>query len=594
MSIASGPEVVTRGAVKRRQPWIERATDADHKAVSLMFIAGAFGFLALAVTMLILTRIQLLVPQNTIIAPEVFNRIASAQGITFMVLFALPLMLGIAGYVAPLQVGARGLAFPRLGLLSFYLYLFGGVALFATFLYVPADAGPAALPPLSSSVYNPAAGVDGWIAAMVLALGGFVLFALNLSVTLRKLRAPGMAWRRVAPFAWASNVAATTLLFVGPVMLAGLVMLLIDRHFGGTFFDSGAGGAPILYQHINWIFFAGAWAIVLTLAAGTISEIVPVMAGKPLLSHRATLGSLAAIPPLAVGAWVQNMYDVQVGIGFQVLAMILALSLALPIGTLIINWIATIWGGAVRSRVAMSFVVASISALGFGLSLEFALSVIPIGWQLDNTAFAQAATTYTMVGAAVFGGFAAMHYWMPKMTGRFVGEGVARAALGVMVVGLHLFCIPLLIAGLNGQPVDVFEYYGDASGVPMDVAAWNLISSFGGFVLALGVLIELGNLSYGYLNGGRAGHDPWGGSTLEWFALSPPPRHNFDAVPDVRSAEPLRDIRESVRMRGLGEPTSGRGVHGRAAVVEGGAGGAGAERSSEAAAERDESRGPVA
>ncbi len=574
----SRPEVVTRGVASRRLAWIERMTDTDHKSVATLYIGTAFSFLALAVTLLVLTRIQLLVPQNSIIAPEVFNRLYSVLGVSAVVLFALPLALGLWSYVAPLQIGARGVAFPRLGLLSYFLFLFGGVTIFATFLYTPSDAGPLALPPLSSEVYNPVAGVDGWIAGMILALLGFTLLAINLLVTLRGMRAPGMAWRRTPLLSWSATMGAGVMLVVGPVMLAALAMLLIDRQFGGEWFDSGDGGAPLLYEHLGFLFFTGAWAIVLLFAVGVISEIVPTMARKPSFSHRGAIAAIATIGPLALLAWAQNLYEAPIGIGVQVTAMIFALSLAIPVGLLVFNWIATLWGGAVRTGAPTLFTLAAISTLSIGLVLELALSVIPVGWQLDNTAFAEGATAYTLVGGAVLAGFAAMHYWMPKITGRYVGEGLAKAALGLILAGTHLFALPLLLAGLDGQPAGVFEYYGEASGIDMGVSTLNLVASFGAFVLAIGIFLGLGNLAYGYRNGNRAGHDPWGGSTLEWFALSPPPPHNFDAIPDVRSHEPLRDIRDAVRARAIGERASARGARGRDG--DGGSDGQGARRGS--------------
>ena len=224
--------------------------------------------------------------------------------------------------------------------------------------------------------------------------------------------------------------------------------------------------------------------------------------------------------------------------------MLCAVALTIPIGLLMFNWIATIWGGTLRSRAAPLYAIAAISAMTIGLAGELAWSLIPVGWQIQNTAAAQGATVAVMVGAAVLGGFAALQYWMPKITGRLVGDGLAKVALIAILVGLYVFALMAFFAGVKGQPVEIYKFYG---GEGLD--GFNLIGSIAAFVMAGGVLVELGNLAYGYSRGVATGHDPWGAGTLEWFATSPPPIHNFDVVPDVRSSEPLYDIRRAIRDR---------------------------------------------
>jgi cytochrome c oxidase subunit 1 len=217
----------------------------------------------------------------------------------------------------------------------------------------------------------------------------------------------------------------------------------------------------------------------------------------------------------------------------------------IPFGVLLYNWIASLWGGTLRLRAAAWYALAAISTISFGLTGELAYSVIPVGWVLGDTTASQGDTLYVLVGAGVMGGFAALHYWFPKLSGRVLGEGLGKGALALMVVGIHLYVIPMFLAGLEGQPVDVFTYYSD-----LGVDGYNLIASIGAFLLVGGILLQLGNAARSWHNGIDAhGHDPWSGATLEWFALSPPPPHNFDAVPDVRSPEPLDDIREAVRGR---------------------------------------------
>jgi heme/copper-type cytochrome/quinol oxidase subunit 1 len=538
------PEVVTEGIPRRRAAWIERATSTDHKSVAILYLGTSLCFGALAVVELVLMRVQLIVPENTAIHPEIFDRVLSAFGVTAVILFAIPLALGLIGYVVPLQIGSRGVAFPRLGLLSFWLYVAGAVTVYASFLWTPADTGVAALPPLSEQTFSDAGGVDAWIVGSALAILGFVCFAINLVVTLHNMRAPGMAWRRMPLLSWAAGVSGYLLLAIGPVMLAALTMLFIDRNHGGVFFDAGEGGAPLLYEHLAWFFFTGAYMLVLIVAAGVISDVLPTFTRKPLFSHRGAMLSLLAIAVLGPLAWMQNMYTAPIPLGFEIFAMLFALALTVPIGLLIFNWIATLWGGTLHLRAAPLFALGAISSMTIGLAGELAYSVIPVGWQLSNTTAAHGDTFAVLAGGAVLGGFAALHYWFPKLTGRLMGEGMGKAALAAILAGVYVYELTTFFAGLKGQPVDVYKFF---EGNGLD--GFNLVASIAAFVLAAGILLELANVAHSWGHGVRAGHDPWGGATLEWFALSPPPEHNFDAIPDVRSTEPLDDIRRAIRER---------------------------------------------
>jgi cytochrome c oxidase subunit 1 len=538
------PELVTDGPPARRPAWVEIATSTDHKDVGRLYIGAALSFLVLGIVAFLLMRLQLAIPENDLIEPITFNRLLSVGSAALVVLFALPLAIGLFTYVVPLQIGARALAFPRLASLSLWLYVAGGAILFASFAYTPPESGFAAWPPLSDTVFTSNNGVDVWVTAVGLAVIGFVLQAINLSVTVTRMRAPGMAWRRLPPFSFAAAVSSWVLLVAGPAMLAALTMLEIDRHFAGVFFDPGEGGAPVYYQHLSWIFFSGCYVLFLLPTIGAISEILPTFSGKPLLSRGAVSGAMAAIGGLGLLAWMQNMFTAAIPIGWLYGAMAMALLLLVPVGLVFVNWLATLAYGAIQMRAPLLFALGAISTLSFGLAGELMHSVIPVNWLFADTSDATAATGYVLVGGPVLGGLAALHYWFPKMTGRTMGESMAQLSLALIILGAHVTFIPLILASNEGQPIDVYKYYDVAN-----LGTYNLIATIGAFALALGVIVSLANAYLSVRGGARAGHDPWRGETLEWFATSPPPPHNFDVIPDVRSDEPLRDIRDAVRRR---------------------------------------------
>ena len=545
---AQRPELVTDGPAPARPRWFEMAMSSDHKDVGRLYIGAALSFLVLGIVCFLMMRLQLGVPENNLIEPVTFNRLLSVGSATLIVLFALPLAFGLYTYVVPLQIGARSLAFPRLSSLSVWLYIFGGGLLYVSFIYTPPEAGFNSWPPLSDTIFIENNGVDVWIVAVGLAVLGIVLQSINLSVTIARMRAPGLAWRRLPAFTFSGAVSSWTMIIAGSTMLAALVMLEVDRHFSGVFFDAGAGGAPIYYQHLSWIFFTGCYLVFLLPAFGAISEILPVFSGKPLLSRTALLGSLAAIMPLGLLAWMQNMMSASIPIGWLYAAMLMALLLTIPIGAIFVNWIGTLAGGVLRMRAPMVFALAAISTLSFGLIGELIQSVIPVNWLLADTTASTAATGYVLVGGPILGGLAALYYWFPKMTGRTMSEGLAKPSAALIVLGAQVTFIPLFLAGVDGQQVDIFKFFKASDAInAMQLDTLNLIATIGAFVLALGIVLSLINAYLGIKGGTPAGHDPWGGETLEWFATSPPPPHNFDVVPDVRSDEPLRDIREAVR-----------------------------------------------
>jgi cytochrome c oxidase subunit 1 len=545
MSPSTRPELVVDGFPPRRPRWIEIATSADHKDLGRVLLTGALGFLFIALVELLLMRLQLAIPENTFLDPVTFNRMLSLYGATAIFFVAVPLALGFFYYVVPLQIGARGTALPRLGQIGTWLFVAGATVLYAGFLFTPSEAGVNPLPPLSGLAFLANNGVDAWAAATGLATLGFVLIAIDLVATLRRLRAPGMAWRRLPVFSWVAAISSWLLLVIGPVMLAAITMLLIDRNFEGIFFAGDAGGSPLLWQHLSWIFYTGAYMLTLIFALGAIAEIVPALARKPLFNRGAVIGSLVAIAVLGTLAWMQNMFTAPIGIGWMYFAMAMSLALIVPFGLIFFNLIATLSGGTVQMRAPLLFAAGAIVAIAIGLTAEIEHSMVAVGWRLQHTTDSTAATHFALLGGAVFGGFAALHWWFPKMTGRTMGESLARFSFWTMALGTLLAFAPLFPAGgFEGQVIDAYKFF-DGTGV----SSYNLIATIGAFILAVGIIMTLANAILSRNGGAPAGHDPWQGDSLEWFALSPPEPHNFDLLPDVRSPRPMRDIREAIAHR---------------------------------------------
>jgi heme/copper-type cytochrome/quinol oxidase subunit 1 len=545
MSPRPRPELVAEGFPRRRPRWIELATSANHKDVGLMLITASLGFLFIALIELLMMRLQLAIPENSFLSPQTFNRMLSLYGATAIFFFAVPLALGLFYYVAPLQAGARGTALPRLGQIGVWLFIGGATVLFAGFLYTPSEAGVNPLPPLSELAFLSNNGVDAWATATGLATLGFVLISIDLVTTLRNMRAPGMAWRRLPVFSWAAAIGSWLMLVIGPVMLAAITMLMIDRNFDGIFFADGSGGAPLLWQHLSWIFYTGCYMLILIAAFGAIAEIVPTFARKPLFNRGAVIGSLVAIAVIGTLSWMQNMLTAPIGIGWMYFGMTMALALIVPFGLIVFNLIATMVGGALRMRAPLLFAIGAVSVISIGLAAEIEQSMVAAAWQLKNTADATAATHFALVGGSVFGGFAALYYWFPKMTGRTMGEAMAKFSFWTMALGTLVAFVPLFLAGSEqDQVVDIYKFFGQTG-----VDTYNLIASIGVLILAIGVILTLVNAILSRTGGPEAGHDQWGGDSLEWFTLSPPEPHNFDVLPDVRSPRPMRDIREAIAHR---------------------------------------------
>ncbi len=538
------PELVGEGFPASRPRWSELATSAEHKDVARILITAALGFLLVAVTEFLLMRLQLAIPENTFLSPVTFNRMLSLYGVTAVFFFALPLCLGLFYYVVPLQIGARGTALPRLGQSGLWLFILGAAVIYGGYLFTPSEAGVNPLPPLSEVAFLGNNGVDAWLTGTGMATLGFVLLSINLVTTMRNLRAPGMAWRRLPVFAWAGAISSWLILVIGPIMLAAITMLMIDRNFDGIFFSDGSGGAPLLWQHLSWIFYSGVYMLILITAMGAIAEIIPALSRRPLFNRNTVIGSLAAIAVLGTLAWMQNMMTAPIGVGWMYFAMLMSLALIVPFGLIIFNLVATMIGGALRIRAPLRFALGAISIASIGLASEILHSLVAVAWQLKNTTDATAATHYALIGGAVFGGFAALHFWYPKITGRTMGESLSRLSFWTMFVGVNVTFFPLFLAGLKGQVVDGYKYFSGTG-----VSADNLIATIGAFILAAGIILTLVNALTSLRGGPAAGHDPWRGETLEWFALSPPPPHNFDVLPDVRSHQPLRDIRDAIAHR---------------------------------------------
>ncbi len=535
------PELANAPVDDSRPRWVQLATSPDHKIISMILISAAFGSAFLAAVELVLVRLQLAVPENVFLTAVTFDRLLSVYGVTAIFLFALPLSIGLLYYVVPLQIGARATALARLGQTGVWLFMLGGFVLYASFLFTPPEAGINPLPPLSEIAFTSNNGVDVWIASTGLATLGLLMIVIDLLVTVRNLRAPGMAWRRAPFFAWTAAIVSWLFVVIAPVFLAAVTMLLIDRQAGGGFFGGGVGGAPLLWQHLSYIFFTGAYMIIAITALGAISEIVQTFTRREIPGRSVIIGSMVVIAVIGTLAWTQNMITAPIPSGWKYYGMLLSISLIVPFGLIFWNLISAVGSADFNMRAPLRYAMAALSLASIGLIVEVSQSTIAIGSQLQQTYDAWAATHFTLIGFAVFGGLAAISYWYPKITGRELDEDRARISFRIIFVGTLIALVPLFGAGVEGQVTDSYRFFSSDG-----VSGFNLIASIGTLIFFIGLVLTIGNLIKSRTEGAVATPDPWRGDSLEWLALSPPPAHNFDVLPDVRSTQPMRDIRESL------------------------------------------------
>jgi cytochrome c oxidase subunit I len=539
------PEVVMHGLQDEPKGWLAWLTTTDHKRIGIMYFVATFVFFILGGVEALIMRLQLAQPDSTLVDPETYNGLVSMHGTTMIFLFIVPVMAAFGNYLVPLMIGARDMAFPRLNALSLWLLVFGGIAFYSSIFFEPPQAGWTSYAPLSDDAYMPGGGVDAWIFLVHLTGLSSLVGAINFVATIHNMRAPGMSWGRMPLFVWSILVYSYLLIAALPAIAAAVTMLLTDRHFGTAFFDPTGGGDPMLWQHLFWFFGHPEVYIMILPAFGIISEILPVFSRKPIFGYKAIAAATVAIAFLGLLVWAHHMFTTPTSTVVLIFFMLSSFAIAVPTGIKIFNWIATLWRGSIVFKTPLYFAAALPALFVIGGISGVMLAVFPVDWQLHDTYFVVAHLHYVLFGGSVFGIFAGIYYWFPKMTGRMMSEGLGKLSFWVMFVGFNLTFLVQHSAGLSGMPRRIYDYSGD-----LGVNGYNMISTIGSFMLGIGVLITVVNALRSYRHGKPAGNDPWHGNTLEWFTQSPPPVNNFDVVPRVRSVEPMKDIRREVAKAG--------------------------------------------
>jgi cytochrome c oxidase subunit I len=538
------PQLIAHEVRPEPKGWRSWITTTDHKKIGIMYLYTTLVFFCLGGAEALLLRIQLGSPENTFLSPEKYNQLFTMHGTTMIFLVIVPVWAGFANYVLPLMIGARDVAFPRINAWSYWMFLFGGIALYASMFFTPPEAGWFSYVPLSTKEYSPSGGQEAWIYMVHLTGLASMLGAVNFIATIHNMRAPGMGWGRIPLFVWTILIYAYLIVIALSSLAAAVTMLLLDRNFGTTFFDPTQGGSALLWQHLFWFFGHPEVYILVLPAFGVFSEVLPVFARKPIFGYKAIAASTAAIAFLGMLVWAHHMFSTPMSTVVLAFFMLSSFLIAVPTGVKIFNWIATLWRGTIEYRVPLLFCVGGIGTFLMGGITGIFLAVFPVDWQLTDTYFVVAHFHYTAFGAAAFGMMAALYYWFPKMSGRMMSEKLGKVSFWFFLVGFHVTFLVQHSAGLSGMPRRVYEYTDTGS-----LTIYNQISSAGSAILAVGVLLTVINLVRSVKSGAIAGSDPWKANTLEWFTPSPPPENNFDAIPRVRSVEPMRDIRREVEQQ---------------------------------------------
>ena len=531
-------------------------SSTDHKIIGHLYLITSFGFFVAGGIMAMIMRAQLMAPDNHLVSDQVYNELFTMHGTIMLLFFATPLFVGFANVVMPLQIGSPDVAFPRLNLLSYYLFLFGGLILLFSFI-APGGAaafGWYAYSPLTSSLYSPGIGGDMWIMGLVLAGFGTILGGVNFVTTIFCMRAPGMTMFRMPIFTWNILLTSMLVLLAFPVLTAALLVLEIDRKLGAQVFSASSGGA-LLWQHLFWFFGHPEVYIVALPFFGIISEILPVFSRKPLFGYKGMVGALIAIAGLSLTVWAHHMFTT--GAVLLPFFSFMTFLIAVPTGLKFFNWLGTMWRGQLTFEPPMLFAIGFLITFLFGGLTGVILASPPLDFAVSDSYFVVAHFHYVLFGTVVFSTFGGFYFWWPKWTGKMLDHTLGKLHFWSVFIGFNLTFLVQHWLGLLGMPRRVANY----PFLPHLATTLNDISSIGAFVLGASTFIFFYNVYKTWRHGERVtADDPWGfGNSLEWATSCPPPRHNFTSIPRIRSERPAFDLHYP-RIR------TGRDPHERVAV----------------------------
>lgn len=544
----AGIAIPTAGAegeplFRKLHAWI---VTVDHKRLGLMYIMYGLFFFVVAGIEATLMRIQLAVPNNDFLSPQLFNQLFTMHGTTMVFLVGMPLIFGFANYLVPLMIGARDLAFPRLNSFGFWLSVFGGLLLYFSFLGAPGMYGAGAAPdvgwfaysPLTSTAFSRGHSTDYWTLGVLVGGLGSIATAANIITTILSMRCPGMTLIKMPLLVWMNLVMCGMVLIAVSPLTAAQIMLTLDRYLGAHFFDTQAGGSAVLWQHFFWIFGHPEVYVLIIPGFAFASEIIPVFSRKAIFGYPVMVGATVAIAFVSLGVWAHHMFTVGMTSMGNTFFAISTMLVGVPTGIKIFNWVGTMWGGRIRYDTPMLFCVAFLFQFLIAGLTGIMLAVVPFDWQLSDSYFVVAHFHFVLVGSLVFTIFGAIYYWFPKATGRMMSETLGKWHFWLFVIGFHITFDTMHIPGLLGMPRRIYTF---EAGRGWDTL--NLICTIGVAFQAAGILCFVTNVLRSLVKGKPAGNDPWNAWTLEWSTTSPPPEYNFDKLPVVLSRRPLWDLK---------------------------------------------------
>jgi cytochrome c oxidase subunit 1 len=524
---------VSTVARKKSLIW-DYLTTVDHKKIAILYlIAGGIFFIMGGIEALII-RIQLAVPNNDFVSAGFYNEVLTMHGTTMIFLAATPLLFALMNAIVPIQIGARDVAFPFLNALGFWLFFFGGLFLNCSwFLGGAPDAGWTSY--ASLSLESPGHGIDFYVLGLQVSGFGTLISGINFLVTIVNMRAPGMTYMRMPLFTWTTFVASALILFAFPPLTAGLLLLMMDRLFGGNFFDPALGGNTIIYEHLFWIFGHPEVYILVLPAFGIFSEIIATFSKKRLFGYSSMVFAVVLIGFLGFMVWAHHMFTTGMGPIANAIFAVATMAIAVPTGIKIFNWLFTMWGGNIRFTTPMLYAIGFIPSFVMGGVTGVMNATAPADYQYHDSYFVVAHFHYVIVGGVVLALLAGTHYWWPKMFGKMLSEKLGKLTFWLFFTGFHLTFFIQHFLGLMGMPRRVFTF--------LPGQGWetgNLISTIGAFFMAAGTIVLLINIVITTVKGKKAEADAWGvGRTLEWAVSSPAPEYNFAQTPLVRGLDAL-------------------------------------------------------